>query len=633
MNEMFFYQNYESEADILALLLCIVVFFLLRSTYIVKKENLRIFRMVNFLVFIAALTSLGYHTLLHSVSPQILCFIYLFRVSTYTSLIGTYACYCFYIKNLVDMSEKHQSRFKNCINAASFIFVTIQLLSPVLKWGFYVDKDMMVHQNVLTDVYVYASVYYSVTIISLLLIFRKKFIGKMYIALCSVMALSSITLAVQSIFKMTSYTVVCFALPVVVILFLFHYNSFDVETGTMDQYAFREYIRDKKDKVAMVFLSLPGISSEKLSLFSKEFLRKNDSYFDNSYCFRLKDNRMVLVYPKDNNRDYTKAYEHLYKEFNKAKRTSDYKVILMDGTPRIQDGKEYVAFFKFVENRMPINFIKVAGEEEIDNFLKYKYIYENLEDIYIKGDLNDPRIKVFCQPVLNTQSHIFTTAEALMRIELPGMGMIFPDQFIHIAEEYDFIHTLSKIILNKTCQNIKKLETEGYYIERISINCSVQEMRLDNFCSDIIDIIEMNGISPEKIAIEITETKSENDFISMKDVIERLQKRGIKFYLDDFGTGYSNFERIIGLPIDIIKFDRSLTILASKNDESKFMVGSFSEIFKKAEYHILFEGVEDDNDEDQCISMNAEYLQGYKYSRPIPMENLKDFLEKRQQNV
>ena len=215
-----------------------------------------------------------------------------------------------------------------------------------------------------------------------------------------------------------------------------------------------------------------------------------------------------------------------------------------------------------------------------------------------------------------------------MRLELPEIGMVFPDQFIGIAEEFEFIHTLSKIILNKTCQNIKQMEEAGYQIDRVSVNFSVQELHLESFCDDVIEIIKKNDVAYDKIAIELTETKNEKDFLSMKRVIDRLQVLGIKFYLDDFGTGYSNFERLIGLPIDIIKFDRSLTILASKNDESKFMVGSFSEIFKKADYQILFEGVEDEHDETQCINMNAQYLQGYKYSKPIPIENLKAFLEK-----
>ena len=243
--------------------------------------------------------------------------------------------------------------------------------------------------------------------------------------------------------------------------------------------------------------------------------------------------------------------------------------------------------------------------------------------------MNDPRVKVFCQPVWNTKTGVFSTAEALMRLELPEIGMAFPDQFIPMAEKNDYIHVLSKIILNKTCQNIKKMEEEGYYIERVSINFSVQELHMECFCEDVTSIIKNNGISFDKIAIELTETRNEKDFLMMKEVIEQLQEKNIKFYLDDFGTGYSNFERIIGLPIDIIKFDRSLTILASKNDESKYMVGSFSDIFKKADYQILFEGVEDEHDEEQCIDMNAQYLQGYKYSKPIPIERLKEFLDKK----
>ena len=130
----------------------------------------------------------------------------------------------------------------------------------------------------------------------------------------------------------------------------------------------------------------------------------------------------------------------------------------------------------------------------------------------------------------------------------------------------------------------------------------------------------------EKVAIELTESWNETEFDNIKNTITSLQKLGIKFYLDDFGTGYSNFERIIGLPIDVIKFDRSLTILAGKNAESRYMVGSFSDIFKNSHYEILFEGVENEKDEDQCKQMNALYLQGYKYSKPIPIEELTRFL-------
>ena len=100
------------------------------------------------------------------------------------------------------------------------------------------------------------------------------------------------------------------------------------------------------------------------------------------------------------------------------------------------------------------------------------------------------------------------------------------------------------------------------------------------------------------------------------------------FYLDDFGTGYSNFERIMEIPFDIIKFDRSLLIESRKSSESHFMVSTFASMFRKLDYAILFEGVENDMDEENCLSRNARYLQGYKYSKPIPIHQLRDFLSR-----
>ena len=215
-----------------------------------------------------------------------------------------------------------------------------------------------------------------------------------------------------------------------------------------------------------------------------------------------------------------------------------------------------------------------------------------------------------------------------MRIILPDYGFIYPDDFIPIAEQKGYIHSLSKIILHKTCKSIIKLEEKGYEIERVSVNFSILELRDADFCDDVTTIINNTGLEPDKIAIEVTESRNEQDFERVRKVMDTLQHIGIKFYIDDFGTGYSNFARIIGLPIDIIKFDRSLTIMSGKDEESKYMVGSFSDIFENSEYQVLFEGVEDEADERRCIDMNAQYLQGYKYSKPIPIRQLGSFLQK-----
>ena len=139
-------------------------------------------------------------------------------------------------------------------------------------------------------------------------------------------------------------------------------------------------------------------------------------------------------------------------------------------------------------------------------------------------------------------------------------------------------------------------------------------------------IISRNQIAYDKIAIEVTESQSEADFRTTKDKVIQLQALGIKFYLDDFGTGYSNFERIMEIPFDIIKFDRSLLLEYGRNEASRYMVNTFADMFTHLHYKILFEGIENDSDETACKRMNASYLQGYKYSKPIPIEQLKTFL-------
>ena len=94
------------------------------------------------------------------------------------------------------------------------------------------------------------------------------------------------------------------------------------------------------------------------------------------------------------------------------------------------------------------------------------------------------------------------------------------------------------------------------------------ELRDEGFCGDIDRIIESSGVDAERIAIELTESRTDSDFLLMKDRIEELKQMGITFYLDDFGTGYSNMERILELPFDIIKFDRSMVLAGSQNERS-----------------------------------------------------------------
>ncbi len=631
MQDVLFDYKYVVQGDIIAFVLSIVVHFLLKSTYMVRRSNLNIFKTANRLVSLAAVASVFYHYMIVYVRAENILRLYFCRGLTYSALIAIYICFCIYIKNLAEMGEKSEKVFNIVIFGGGIFISLLEFIGPFFKIGFYVDENFQIHQNYYTDIFRYGYVYYSIIIVVMLIVYRKKFLPRMYRCIWSVMCISILLMAYQAEFLQTAYTVVSFTFPIIMVLFLFHYNPYDVNTGTLDYFAFKEYVEEHKTKkFSMVFLTLSGLTKEEMVVFSKEFLRKNDSFFEGSCCFRLQDNRIVLTYQKEKNPNYDEILARMYAEFKRVNVSSDYYVVMLDSNGMFLNANEYMAYSEYIENRMSINSAKAENEELLAGFMKQKFIRINLQDIHKKQNLDDYRVKVYCQPVLNTVTGKFTTSEALMRLDLPQLGMVYPDQFVTMAEKENYIHTLSKIILHKTCKSVRELEEQGYVIERVSVNFAVQELHIDSFCEDVIGIIRDNGIPFHKIAVEITETRNEKDFVTMKNVITHLSELGIKFYLDDFGTGYSNFERLMGLPIDIIKFDRSLTILSSKNEQSEFMVGSFSEIFKKAEYQILFEGVEDETDEMRCISMNAQYLQGYKYSKPIPIEQLKEFLTKKE---
>ena len=257
------------------------------------------------------------------------------------------------------------------------------------------------------------------------------------------------------------------------------------------------------------------------------------------------------------------------------------------------------------------------------------YILQQLTDIHHKHDLDDPRVLVYCQPVYNVRTSGYDTAEALMRLQLDELGFVMPNDFIYLAEEHGFIHTLTEIILHKTCLELRSMLDSGYNISRISVNVSMLELRSDHFCDDISGIIIDSGVPSAAVAIELTESQNESEFDIMKDKILELKEYGIKFYLDDFGTGYSNMERIIELPFDIIKFDRSLVTASSMDERSEKIVHNMANLFSDLHYSVLYEGIESENDENRCREMAASYLQGFKFSRPIPIAELRDFVEKK----
>ncbi len=620
-------QTYSPEGDIIALFFCLLNFFLLWSTYTIKQKKLHMFSWTNGAIIVAINVSLFYHIMLENQKKWTEPGMLFLRDLKFIALIFVFCMFECYIANHVKMEATRYQIFRAAVWIGFGFYIVAQLMIRFVGDGIFEDAPESLK---IINIYHLVYVIYAIVALGLLIKYKRRFVTKSWICLIEVLSLSFGVSLFQGYFYQESFTCFSFVLPLTTCLFLFHYNAYDVDMGTLDHKSLRGYISEfKNKKFAIICLTFRELTEKAKKDLSDEFYHFNERYFKGATTFKISEKSLLVVFCIDKNTKFMDKMNVVMQDFEKlyAIHQIPFKIVCLKSDERMKLSDDYLSFIRLVNGRMDWNSWHFCDEKDIKSFIRFQNIQSELKDIDKKQDLMDERVLVYCQPVLNTQTGKFNTAEALMRLEIPSEGMCFPDEFIPVAEQDGYIHTLSRIILSKTCNKIKSLLEEGYQIDRISVNFSMSELRIKSFCDDVISIINDSGISPDKVAIELTESRNEQDFDLTKTIISTLHKYGIKFYLDDFGTGYSNFERIIGLPIDIIKFDRSLTIMAGKNEVTKYMVGSFCDIFLNANYQVLFEGVEDKSDEERCVEMNALYLQGYKYSRPVPINELSDFLE------
>ena len=625
------YLNYYPIGDISAMALCILIFILLLGTFVNKNWQFKLFVLNVLFVFLGTITSLMYHTLLSSCGRAGEAVIFMLRdMSVFFNLLSL-LIYIHYILDLVSVSGKEKKTVLTVSYAGMSIFLLTEVLGNIFGFGFHMDDNGMASTGF--NMYGLSYLFFVGVVFYLLMRYRNRMIPQIIRGIVLVFMLCILMFFIQGIHSQSSYSSVIFLMPVVGIMYMLHSNPFNITTGAVGEESFLPAVAEavrKKERFMLMYLDMlqTNIQHAFTPQMRFEIYRFYRGSVKKPILFHVGANQLILMFKEKDNpdpearvRDVVANFEELHKRFG-----LDFKAIMMEDNEEINRHNSYIEFLSFVEGRAKVNEYYYVGEEDIDKYNDQCKVLDELKDIAEKKDPDDARVLVYCQPVYNVDEGIYDTAEALMRLELEEFGIVSPAIFIPLAEKYNLIHELSLIILNKVCKAVSLFISEGLRLKRISVNFSMQEVREPEFCGSIIDIIKKNGIPYEKIAIEITESRNERDFEMVKGKIEELRDYGIKFYLDDFGTGYSNFERIMELPFDIIKFDRSMVIESGKSEASTYMVYTFASMFREMDYRVLYEGIESDGDEERCINMWAQYLQGFKYSKPIPIEGLRDFL-------
>ncbi|MBQ9383678.1 MAG: EAL domain-containing protein [Ruminiclostridium sp.] len=621
--------DYSPVGDISVIALCFVVGVMLMASRIQNNKSFRLIIGMVWITLSAAMTNLVFRIFI-GMQPMNEPVIYTMRILTHIFLASMQVLYLLYLREPLWMKTDGYIILLVGATVVSYVPVIIDIIGMIFGFGFYISGSEVHTASLL---YPISFGIFLIIVFYLLIRYRSRVTRQVFWGLLGTNLMSLLLTSVQGINRQNSFTSLAYFIPVIGILIMFHANSYDNETGAVnDAFFYREVGMCIEKQIPLLMISCTindfyknlsegnALKSALLQFFKQNIKR--------GVLYRFPNGKLVLTLRKQSGADFERMVGKMFEDFYErhSKLNLDYKLVMAETDPEIKSAAEYIRLMDYIEGEMKLNETRRVTPEDIKRYKGTQYIINELEDISRKGDLDDERVLVYCQPVFNLITGTYDTAEALMRLRLPETGMVFPDKFIPLAEKHNTIHALSMIILNKTCREIHALLDEGYLLNRISVNFSTIDLRYENFCDEVHKIIESNSIPFDKIAVEITESRTELEFNRMKQQVESLRDLGVKFYLDDFGTGYSNFERIMEIPFDIIKFDRSLLIGSVRSDSSRFMVSTFASMFRQLNYSILFEGVEDDRDERQCVDMHASYLQGYKYSKPIPIADLRKFL-------
>ena len=450
-------------------------------------------------------------------------------------------------------------------------------------------------------------------------------------------------LTVQFITQNAIFTSLTYVLPFMIYYILFHSNPYDELIGCQNQNSFDARFSDSvamKRNFLVVYLNFPQLKNvnyaahnEKIEETAANVCRKIEQQHHMVHIYRLNNiDFAMILYIKDEDKikQFLNNVEKcLIDNLHYSSYNINYKIVAIPNNPVISTVHKLNSMSDYLLdkiNNKTGNQCYLATDKDYSEFHENYKVEQLLLDIRNQNNLNDERVLCYAQPIFSVNENSFRTAEALMRLSLDGT-IIYPDKFIPLAEKNNCIHTLTMIMINKVCQTIKEFESK-YDFDAITVNCSSSELSNRDLFDELMNIINTNGIRPQHIRLELTESAIFDDFNMVINNMEKFNKSGIKFYLDDFGTGYSNLERIIGCPFYTIKFDKSLLYKSIDNSAVSDIVSHLTSVFKKQGFVLLIEGVENDEQADYSINKGFDYIQGYKYAKPQPVIKLREYFNK-----
>ena len=230
------------------------------------------------------------------------------------------------------------------------------------------------------------------------------------------------------------------------------------------------------------------------------------------------------------------------------------------------------------------------------------------------------------QPLVHETSGIIGV-EALIRWQNPEVGLISPDQFIHVAEDIGLINPIGDWVLREACRQARAWQDAGLPPLFVAVNVSPIQFRQAGFVDTVARALSASGLDARYLELELTERTVMNDAEQNLGTLSALNDMGIELALDDFGTGYSSLAYLKRIPVGKLKIDRSFVRDLEVDPDDRAIASTILSMGRSLRLKVLAEGVETAEQYEILRGMGCELVQGYLFGRPLPAEQFVAFLE------
>lgn len=268
------------------------------------------------------------------------------------------------------------------------------------------------------------------------------------------------------------------------------------------------------------------------------------------------------------------------------------------------------------KNRYALCSYEIKGEE----FKKIKLT--NL--LYHALERNE--LLIYYQPQVSLKTNKIVGMEALLRWNLPEIGMVGPFVFIPLAERSGLINPIGEWVLRSACIQNRAWQDMGIKKLRMGVNVSIYQLRNPNLIFKIDNILKETRLSPDCLDIEITESAAINNEDKTIKVLEKIKELGVTISIDDFGTEYSSMSRLKSLPIDRIKIDKRFIQNIENDDKDKAVTKIIINLAKELNLKVIAEGAETTPQLDFLNQKMCDEVQGFFYYKPMPAEDIEKIL-------